>query len=283
MRKTLAIFTFIALGCIIGFIPAVGQSYGGIVSVGNTTAEPGKIFSADVSLAGNDIGVTSLRIPLELSSSTATITAVTFDGALLAQGMEASYEIDGQRVTIYYTPGATSPIPAITAASGLLATIHMTTPADAADEDIIIDAVSVDSPFESGGQTYHHWTRIEFTDESGSGAQLPAFSSGTFELRSPTDVDDPMGNLPNEFALHQNYPNPFNPGTTIDFALPQKTNVRLEIFNLLGQKIALLANGVYPAGVHSVRWNASGSPSGVYFYRLTTGSKSLTRKMALLK
>jgi len=89
--------------------------------------------------------------------------------------------------------------------------------------------------------------------------------------------------LPTEFGLSQNHPNPFNPTTEITFNLPQGARVAVEIYNVTGQKIATLAEGMYTAGMHTVTWDASEYSSGVYFYRLTTGEYVETRKMILLK
>ena len=85
------------------------------------------------------------------------------------------------------------------------------------------------------------------------------------------------------FALEQNYPNPFNPSTVINYQLPLKSYVTMKIFNLLGQETATLVNEKKEAGSYSVRWNAAGVPSGVYFYRLQTGSFIETKRMVLLK
>jgi hypothetical protein len=89
--------------------------------------------------------------------------------------------------------------------------------------------------------------------------------------------------LPSTFSLSQNYPNPFNPSTTIEFALPAKSHVRLDIFNLLGQKVTTLADNEYPAGKHSIEFEAKSISTGIYFYRLTAGDDVLTRKMTLVK
>ena len=90
--------------------------------------------------------------------------------------------------------------------------------------------------------------------------------------------------VPTEFGLNQNYPNPFNPATNIEFALPKQSDVRLEVFNLIGQRVATLVNGVRSAGFHSVAFDASGFSSGLYFYRLTANnSLTLMRKMVLSK
>ena len=94
--------------------------------------------------------------------------------------------------------------------------------------------------------------------------------------------------LPRQFALDQNYPNPFNSGTVIRFALPEARSVELAVFNLSGQKVATLAQGVREAGQYSVRWDGRDDrrrslASGVYFYRLRAGDRVETRKLLLLQ
>lgn len=89
--------------------------------------------------------------------------------------------------------------------------------------------------------------------------------------------------VPNEYELSQNYPNPFNPSTNIKFAIPQAGNVRLSVYNVLGQQVEVLVNGLRAAGSYTVEWNASNMASGLYIYRLETSSVVLTRKMTLLK
>ena len=93
--------------------------------------------------------------------------------------------------------------------------------------------------------------------------------------------------LPERFSLGQNYPNPFNPSTIIPFQLPVSTHVRLEIFNLLGQRVATLVDGDRRAGSHTAHWDgtdAAGRPvgSGVYLYRLQGGGMSATHRMVLV-
>jgi flagellar hook assembly protein FlgD len=94
--------------------------------------------------------------------------------------------------------------------------------------------------------------------------------------------------MPSRFALEQNYPNPFNPTTQISFSLVSPHKVRLSVYNVLGESIATLADGDYPAGEFTVTWdghshNGNQVASGVYFYRLEAGGQSLTRKMMLVK
>jgi len=88
---------------------------------------------------------------------------------------------------------------------------------------------------------------------------------------------------PTIFSLEQNYPNPFNPVTTINYSIPVQENVRLEVYNILGQKVATLVNEVKPTGKYSVEFNAVSFASGIYIYKLTSGKNTLTRKMLLLK
>ncbi len=90
--------------------------------------------------------------------------------------------------------------------------------------------------------------------------------------------------LPASFALNQNYPNPFNPATEISFALPMAGDVTLEIYNVVGQRIATLVDGEqYPAGSHAITWDAAEFASGMYLYRLQAGEFVETKKMIMLK
>ena len=93
---------------------------------------------------------------------------------------------------------------------------------------------------------------------------------------------------PSEFVLSQNYPNPFNPSTEIAFTLDKRADVNLSIYNMLGQKVKTLTNGSKNAGTHTLQWNGlddmgKNVSTGIYLYRLTSGSKSITKKMAFMK
>ncbi len=89
--------------------------------------------------------------------------------------------------------------------------------------------------------------------------------------------------LPTDVALNQNYPNPFNPTTQITYQLPQQADVRLQVFDMAGRQVATLVNESVSAGTHTVNFDASNLSSGVYLYKLQTGSKVLTRKLTLIK
>ena len=109
--------------------------------------------------------------------------------------------------------------------------------------------------------------------------------SGYFAL--PLNALRQTASLPAHIQLGQNYPNPFNPSTIIPYQLPAPTRVRLEVFNILGQRVATLVDGKHAAGFHTATWNATdasgrGVATGVYLYRLLAGGERLTRSMLLL-
>lgn len=123
---------------------------------------------------------------------------------------------------------------------------------------------------------------FDLTDlRHGPVAQATTDAAGYFAL--------PLGGqaLPQGFALGQNYPNPFNPSTVIPYQLPAAGYVRLEVFNVLGQRMATLVNGERPAGVHTAMWDATDAAgqavaAGVYIYRLSGEGVELTRRMVLI-
>lgn len=107
-------------------------------------------------------------------------------------------------------------------------------------------------------------------------------------LYQPTGVTEPSEILPNSFELYQNYPNPFNPSTTIAFSLNSANKVKLTVYNIVGQKIITLVDGMLEAGEHKVDWNGTNEfnqpvASGIYLYRLETTNNSSSKKMMLLK
>ena len=104
-------------------------------------------------------------------------------------------------------------------------------------------------------------------------------NDGKYEYSKEVEVEV----VPREINLLQNYPNPFNPVTEIKFTLPEATRVTLRVYNIIGQEVVSLVNGVEEAGFHSVKFEGSNLPSGTYIYRLQAGSFVQTKKMVLLK
>ena len=88
---------------------------------------------------------------------------------------------------------------------------------------------------------------------------------------------------PSEFDLVQCYPNPFNAATTIEYSLSQPGDVVLSVYNIRGQKVETIIDGLRGAGKHSVTWNAGDIPSGIYFVRLQSQYQSKSMKLLLLK
>jgi hypothetical protein len=141
--------------------------------------------------------------------------------------------------------------------------------------------------------SYQYPTHLDMSYSATSAAATASSTGGPVGDPRWMGVDPgTLGNgndvIANEFTLKQNYPNPFNPTTDIAFTLEQNSNVNLTIFNVLGQKVKVLANDNKVAGTHTLRWNGldemgASVPTGLYFYTLNSGEKSVTKKMALMK
>lgn len=103
-----------------------------------------------------------------------------------------------------------------------------------------------------------------------------------YRVPGSTGIGEGAG-LPDAFAVSQNFPNPFNPATTISFTMLQRASVSLRVYDLLGREVATLVDGFREAGSHTVRFDATGLPSGTYFYRVASGTFMSVHKMLLLK
>lgn len=105
----------------------------------------------------------------------------------------------------------------------------------------------------------------------------------TMETASVSAAPENKAAVPAAYSLKQNYPNPFNPSTTISYSIPNNGFVTLKVYNILGNEVATLINEEKPAGSYSAVFNAGNIPSGIYFYTLTSGKYSETKKLVLLK
>lgn len=146
------------------------------------------------------------------------------------------------------------------------------------------------------------WQKIAFVQGNGTTTQPKSYSysdrnladgkysyrlkqidlDGTFDYSKVVEVNI-NSNTVNQFELAQNYPNPFNPTTAIKFNLPEGGNVKLSVYNLLGQEVATLVNGFKEAGSHTVNFDASNLNSGIYLYKIQANGFTQTRKMTLIK
>lgn len=124
-----------------------------------------------------------------------------------------------------------------------------------------------------------YFWRVRSTNDMGEGDWSETWS---FETGTTTDTPDEK-EIPDEFSLKQNYPNPFNPVTRIGYELPETVEVTLEVFNLLGEQVAVLVNEQQPAGTYQVRFDGSELSSGVYLYRLRAGDYVETHQMMFIK
>jgi hypothetical protein len=135
---------------------------------------------------------------------------------------------------------------------------------------------------------------IDLVDWNGNGAKdlIVGDNDGYFHLfinsMGSHLFDDPNKTIPTAYVLYQAHPNPFNPKTTIRYQLPHTSDIRLIVYNELGQKVSTLVNSRIEAGYHKVIWHGRNDlglqmPSGVYFYRLEAGNYVETRKMVLMR
>ncbi len=183
--------------------------------------------------------------------------------------------------------------PALPPGEGIIGWLHFTTTGVLPQfaDTLVIDSTSV--PNATGDPNMPQSLSVSYLVFSGGNPLIlnPAFKKGTVVLRNfqvPTAADDEDGNRPLKFGLNQNYPNPFNPQTAIAFSLPKSSEVKLEVFDLLGRSVAVLAEGSMGAGMHTIIWDGrdrSGRTvsSGIYLYRLKAGSYLETKKMLFLK
>jgi len=145
--------------------------------------------------------------------------------------------------------------------------------------DVILDASTLESDIYYGSVVIHGW------DQNHS---LPDIDIPVSFRVDPLGIEDQVKLLPREFALEQNYPNPFNARTEIRYALPYDSDVKLEVYNVLGQKVATLVDGRQTAGFKTFIWDSRSATgeevsSGMYLYRLQAADKTFVNKMLLLK
>jgi len=248
------------------------------VWVEEVTGSPGQTVVVNV-YAFNSEDISRMKLALTYSSDNLIYNSTNFVGT---RGASAASKIVSpqeslRQLLIDLIYSSESPLPP---GEGPMATILFDIAPSTPDGIITIDSASYlnAQPLE-----------ITLTDEYGGLTFTPRFTAGHVEVKAATAVGDGSDNLiPENYALMQNVPNPFNPATVIQFDLPQASDVRLEVFNIIGQKVKTLVNGQLPAGHHKITFEGRGDneqvlSSGVYFYRISAGDFRQSKKMTLVK
>jgi hypothetical protein len=227
-----------------------------------------------------EAGTSNVVLSLPAAIADPNNSSIACSGALCASGdqyvdvsnggveITKNLETAGQYILIfsYLNPTGTNASADITVNGQFDARINF----DGSDSDF--RNVELGTTLSSGNNTI----RIDNT-----GGSLGLDYVSFFLLDVSTSVDREY--LPSGFVLDQNYPNPFNPTTNIAFTLPYRSDITLEVYSVLGQRVAKLAQGSFAEGVHTIQFDASNLASGTYIYRLTGEGFIQTRKMMLIK
>jgi hypothetical protein len=244
----------------------IGSSLADSVWVTDAIGKAGQEVTVDV-YAKNGLPIERLLLPLRLTSPDVSIVGADFTGTRSASGTPLLSIIDDQTFIVEVQWDDT-PLPAGT---GLVAHLTFALSLDAPTQMVYVDTAG----------------DFGYTLPGGShSVVVPVFVRGMVHVSTTVDVDD--GHVPSDFALGQNYPNPFNPSTSISYSLSEAAAARLDVFNMLGRRVATLVDEYQNAGSYTVTWDGRDEhgqavPSGVYLYRLAAGPSAAQLKMTLLK
>ncbi len=219
-----------------------------------------------------------INLPLDYLSDNVNFDSMSLVGTRAQNALLANAMFDNSSkkllVTIGFSDGALMP-----AGTGPIATLHFTTLSVGTTATVQIDTTD-DYLSEYYFQLGEFFSYMKI---------YPAFSAGTVTIDLGTAVDEEtITQQPTEFRLEQNVPNPFNPTTTISYSLPERSHVRLEVYNILGQRVRTLVDDALPPGSHSVVFDGTDGngrtlASGVYLYVIKTDRVTQSRKMLLMK
>jgi hypothetical protein len=268
------------------FVPIFGKGYvnntfspnvDDSVWIDNINIVPGDKFSIGVH-ADNEFPCVNVRMPLEYQSDNIVFDSLSIDGTRSFHAILAETLADDEAKTVYLILGYDDAQP-LPAGSGPIAELHFTCALSGTTSSVLVDTTEI-----ALGDYY-----FQLSDLFSNMKIYPTITPGIISVDLSTDVEtDNFGNLPKVYSLDQNYPNPFNPTTSIRFALPERSRVTLDVFNILGQNVRQLVNDNLQAGYHSIIFDCRDNDgkelaSGVYLYRLKTDQFTRSRKMMLMK
>ncbi len=261
-------------------------------SKGDSFYVPVYLFN-DYPVGGFNFGVRQNGQQLKFSKNFKKNNAILFGGS-----MQLKVSAAGDSLLFGWADfSGESPIPACTGDTGQYLGSIIIKMIDTVRQVVRLDSVSLYPPAGPFIETnIFPWTLPPVPGVSASNTvtkkSTPKFAMCK-QFTPPCDIALPVEgnadlNLPTKYELSQNVPNPFNPSTTIQFAIPKSGNVKVEVFNMLGQKVRTLLDDYEKAGYKRVEWdgndqNGSSVASGVYLYRMSSGDFTETKKMLLLK
>jgi endoglucanase len=222
----------------------------------------------------DDFGWTGKRLNIDNGKATGSSVDIALESHAIAAGLSGTVQITyTPQELVWGLPNENADIIAIIAGDAAKAAIFSYETGVNMLNDMVASARRV-------GFCLSDESAINFTDE-GWQLFIKAIEWAKAGDRISGEDDHLRGPITNQ--LFQNYPNPFNPSTTITYQVPVAGEVTLSIYNLLGQKVAVLVSGKMPSGYYQAAWHAEGFASGIYLYRIETKTFSAQKKMLLLK
>jgi hypothetical protein len=264
-------------------------SYGIVTdNAANTGSYSAELFKPDTTTSSSEIVYYSIPVPVEAGEWYKIGVWVKTEGVNNSSAFEPTYimreRLDERIALCYFFHGAPNILESWdpTIGGDKFVYIDQTTP----DKEWTHYVVAERAPDEATGIS----VRARFTSHPTGTAWFDDFSVHKMVV-SEVGIDDDgniANKIPKDFMLLQNYPNPFNPETKIQYSLPYRSKVTLEVYNILGQKIRTLVSNVQEEGYHTITWdgkNDFGNPAstGIYIYILNTGNRKISKKMALIR
>ncbi len=249
------------------------------------TVNPDGNYSANINIANNSGNAPDFQIPVQLTVGGILTPQISVTPAAISDTLQNTQGIQSYNLTVE-NPGVGALIYAVADSSApgddwlIIAGIPVGNIPGGGSVRFSFD---VDPSGLTAGTTYQ--AQLIFTSNAVNGMQynVPV----TIYIESATGISEPAA-IPETLVLHENYPNPFNPSTQIRFEVPQQQRIMLAIYNVIGQRIATLADRQFAPGSYEVDWhgvneNGIAVGSGIYFYQLSAGSSVITKKMILVR